>query len=45
MSSEQLKDVEAGQIETNYDEVVNSFDDLNLKPDLLRGKFFSYTVL
>lgn len=28
----------AGQIETNYDEVTDSFDAMNLKQELLRGK-------
>ena len=27
----------AGQIESNYDETVDSFDTMNLKPELLRG--------
>lgn len=27
-----------GQIESNYDEVTDSFDAMNLKPELLRGK-------
>jgi hypothetical protein len=27
-----------GQIESNYDETVDSFDEMNLKPELLRGK-------
>jgi len=27
-----------GQIESNYDETVDSFDDMNLKSELLRGK-------
>lgn len=27
----------AGQIESNYDETVDSFDDMNLKSELLRG--------
>lgn len=26
-----------GQIESNYDETVDSFDTMNLKPELLRG--------
>jgi len=26
-----------GQIESNYDEVTDSFDAMNLKPELLRG--------
>ena len=29
----------AGQIESNYDETVDSFDTMNLKPELLRGVF------
>lgn len=28
----------AGQIESNYDEVTDSFDNMNLKAELLRGK-------
>jgi translation initiation factor 4A len=35
-SSEGLKDVE-GQIESNYDETVDNFDSMELKPELLRG--------
>ena len=27
----------SGQIESNYDEVTDSFDAMNLKPELLRG--------
>lgn len=27
-----------GQIESNYDETVDSFDEMNLRPELLRGK-------
>jgi hypothetical protein len=26
-----------GQIESNYDEVIDSFDSMDLKPELLRG--------
>ena len=26
-----------GQIESNYDEVIDSFDSMSLKPELLRG--------
>ncbi|ANB12300.1 translation initiation factor eIF4A [Sugiyamaella lignohabitans] len=37
--SEGLADIEAEQIVTNYDEVVDSFDALNLKEPLLRGIF------
>lgn len=29
---------DTGQIESNYDETVDSFDDMNLKSELLRGK-------
>jgi translation initiation factor 4A len=32
-----LEDVPEGQIESNYDETVDSFDDMNLKAELLRG--------
>ena len=28
-----------GQIESNYDETTDSFDAMNLKPDLLRGVY------
>lgn len=28
-----------GQIESNYDETVDSFDSMNLKPELLRGVY------
>lgn len=28
----------AGQIESNYDEITDSFDSMDLKSDLLRGK-------
>jgi len=30
-----------GQIESNYDETVDSFDTMNLKPELLRGTIHS----
>lgn len=29
----------AGQIESNYDEITDSFDNMNLKPELLRGVY------
>lgn len=32
--------VPTGQIESNYDETVDSFDTMNLKPELLRGMFW-----
>lgn len=28
-----------GQIESNYDEVTDSFDSMDLKPELLRGMY------
>lgn len=28
-----------GQIESNYDETVDNFDSMDLKPELLRGEF------
>ncbi|KAL3964270.1 hypothetical protein ACCO45_001274 [Purpureocillium lilacinum] len=34
-----LEDVPEGQIESNYDETVDSFDDMNLKSELLRGVY------
>jgi len=34
---EGLADVPTSQIESNYDETVESFDDMDLKPELLRG--------
>ncbi|CAN6623869.1 ATP-dependent RNA helicase eIF4A [Trichomonascus vanleenenianus] len=34
-----LKDIDSGEIVTNYDEVVDSFDQLGLKDQLLRGIF------
>ena len=34
----------AGQIESNYDETVDSFDTMNLKPELLRGMFREYLL-
>ncbi|CAN3374284.1 hypothetical protein DIURU_000837 [Diutina rugosa] len=38
MSAEGLTEID-GQIETNYDTVVYKFDDLNLKPAIVRGIF------
>ena len=40
MSSE-VTVTEDGLVETNYDEVIESFDDMGLKEDLLRG-IYSY---
>ncbi|KUL88338.1 hypothetical protein ZTR_05020 [Talaromyces verruculosus] len=34
-----LEEVPEGQIESNYDEVTDSFDAMNLKPELLRGVY------
>jgi translation initiation factor 4A len=34
-----LEDVPEGQIESNYDETVDSFDDMSLKSELLRGVY------
>lgn len=33
-----LEDIEQSQIESNYDETVDSFDEMNLRAELLRGK-------
>lgn len=33
----EFTDVDQKEIETNYDEVVDSFDEMNLRPELLRG--------
>ncbi len=38
MADKGLEDIEQSQIESNYDETVDSFDEMNLKPELLRGK-------
>jgi translation initiation factor 4A len=37
--SEGITEIDAGLIETNYDNVVYKFDDLNLKPAIVRGIF------
>jgi len=39
MASEGIKEIDSGLIETNYDNVVYKFDDLNLKPNIVRGIF------
>lgn len=39
MASEGITDIDSGLIETNYDNVVYTFDDLNLKPNIIRGIF------
>lgn len=35
--SSALQDLQSSEIETNYDAVYESFDDMNLKEPLLRG--------
>ncbi|KAM6501422.1 DEAD domain containing protein [Amanita muscaria] len=37
MSNEQLQDVAENDIESNWDQIVDSFDNMDLKPELLRG--------
>ncbi|EXJ81098.1 ATP-dependent RNA helicase eIF4A [Capronia epimyces CBS 606.96] len=37
MADKGLEEVPESQIESNYDEVIDSFDSMNLKPELLRG--------
>ncbi|KAK7203086.1 ATP-dependent RNA helicase eIF4A [Myxozyma melibiosi] len=39
MADQQLTDIAGDQIESNYDEVVDEFDAMDLKPELLRGIF------
>lgn len=39
MASNGITDVDSGLIETNYDNVVYTFDELNLKPNIVRGIF------
>jgi translation initiation factor 4A len=39
-----LTEISAGQIESNYDEVTDSFDAMNLKPELLRGENIPYQL-
>ncbi|KAK0260047.1 ATP-dependent RNA helicase eIF4A [Friedmanniomyces endolithicus] len=39
MAEKGLEDIEAAQIESNYDETTDSFDAMNLKPELLRGVY------
>ena len=37
--SEGITEIPESEIQTNYDKVVYKFDDMNLKPELLRGVF------
>ncbi|KAK4905512.1 translation initiation factor eIF4A, partial [Elasticomyces elasticus] len=39
MAEKGLEDIEAAQIESNYDEVTDTFDAMNLKAELLRGVY------
>ncbi|KAF4311105.1 RNA helicase ATP-dependent DEAD-box conserved site [Botryosphaeria dothidea] len=39
MADKGLEEVPEGQIESNYDETTDSFDSMNLKPELLRGVY------
>lgn len=39
MSNEELQDVNANEIESNWDEVVDNFDNMGLRPELLRGVY------
>ncbi|KAF7314372.1 hypothetical protein MKEN_00909900 [Mycena kentingensis (nom. inval.)] len=36
---EELKDVDANEIESNWDQVIDNFDAMDLKPELLRGVY------
>nr|CAG8471225.1 243_t:CDS:10 [Entrophospora candida] len=36
-TGEELNDIPEGEIESTWDEVVDNFDNMNLKPELLRG--------
>ena len=37
MADEGLKDIKGQQIDSNYDEVIDNFDNMELAPELLRG--------
>ncbi|KAI7903364.1 ATP-dependent RNA helicase eIF4A [Cokeromyces recurvatus] len=39
MSSEPLQEIQDNEIESNWDEVIDNFDNMNLKPELLRGVY------
>ena len=43
MADKGLEDIEQSQIESNYDETVDSFDEMALKAELLRGKMILHT--
>ncbi|ELU44176.1 ATP-dependent RNA helicase eIF4A [Rhizoctonia solani AG-1 IA] len=37
--SEELQDINANEIESNWDQVVDNFDNMDLRPELLRGVY------
>ncbi|CAE7210278.1 unnamed protein product [Rhizoctonia solani] len=39
MSTEELQDVNANEIESNWDEIVDNFDNMGLRAELLRGVY------
>ncbi|CAE6453938.1 unnamed protein product [Rhizoctonia solani] len=39
MSAEELQDVNANEIESNWDEIVDNFDNMGLRAELLRGVY------
>ncbi|CAE6484862.1 unnamed protein product [Rhizoctonia solani] len=39
MSNEPLQDIDANEIESNWDQVVDNFDNMGLRPELLRGVY------
>ncbi|KAJ1307954.1 hypothetical protein OPQ81_002031 [Rhizoctonia solani] len=39
MSTEELQDINANEIESNWDQVVDNFDHMDLRPELLRGVY------
>ncbi|CDK24359.1 unnamed protein product [Kuraishia capsulata CBS 1993] len=41
MASDGITEVDSSLIETNYDNVVSTFDEMNLKPEILRGVYGS----
>ena len=45
MADKGLEDIEQSQIESNYDETVDSFDEMALKAELLRGKMIDTYIL
>ncbi|CEG64572.1 Putative ATP-dependent RNA helicase eIF4A [Rhizopus microsporus] len=39
MSNEPLKEIQDNEIESNWEEVIDNFDNMHLKPELLRGVY------